>query len=271
MWEGFVSPILILSSVGRNSLVGGLCKPDSPLKTIPLPPSSAYDTLAYTTAASPYTPDYPVQTPDDAVSPAPDTQDHSHTVPDAPPSDSPRIPGQSHTDLYHNPGSSIATPSDVLSVSPYMQGHFPAASEHIPAHMPDPSQYVSCRASPRYVSRRPFLRRPALLILALLLTTHRIILKSIFKSIESRRVRHTLSCQPLPDNSIEMHPRTSIRDPRKRFQPLPIRSPRLSLRPKDLYPKQFNILISDSLRRLDTRIKSFGAYSTPSLQTASSI
>ena len=29
MWEGFVTPILILSSVGGNSLVGGLCNPDS--------------------------------------------------------------------------------------------------------------------------------------------------------------------------------------------------------------------------------------------------
>ena len=55
LWEGFVSPILILSSVGGNSLGNSLVgKPDSPLKTIPLPPSSAYDTLAYTTAASPY-------------------------------------------------------------------------------------------------------------------------------------------------------------------------------------------------------------------------
>ena len=138
MWEGFL-------------FVGGLCKPDSPLKTIPPPPSSAYDTLAYTTSASPYTPDYPVQIPDDVASPAPDTQDHSHTVPDAPPSDSPRIQGPWHTDLYHNPGSSFSTPSDALSVSPYMQGHSPAASEHIPAHKRDLSPCVSYRISPHYV------------------------------------------------------------------------------------------------------------------------
>ena len=88
-----------------------------------------------------------MQTPAAVASPAPDTQDHSHTVPDAPPSDSPRIPDQSHTDSYHNPGSSIATPSDALSVSPYMQGHLPAASEHIPAHKRDPSPCVSYWAS----------------------------------------------------------------------------------------------------------------------------
>ena len=142
MWENFL-------------FVGGLCKPASPLKTIPLPPSSVYDTPAYTTAASPYSPDYPVQIPDDVVSPAPDTQDHSHTVPDAPPSDSPRMPDQSHTDLYHNPDASLATPSDVLSVSPYMPGHSPAASEHIPVHKRDPSPCVSYWVSPRHVFAKP--------------------------------------------------------------------------------------------------------------------
>ena len=50
------------------------------------------------------------------------------------------------------PGSSFSMPSDALSVSPYMQGHFPAAFEYIPARMPDLSQYVSCRVSLLYVS-----------------------------------------------------------------------------------------------------------------------
>ena len=73
-----------------------------------------------------------MQIPYDVVSPAPDTQDHSHTVPDAPPSDFPHIPDQSHTDSYHNPGSSFSMPSDALSVSLYMQDHFPPLSSIFP-------------------------------------------------------------------------------------------------------------------------------------------
>ena len=220
-------------------------------------PSSAYDTPAYTPFSFAYSPDYPVQIPYAVVSRAPDTQDHSHTVPDAPPSDFPRIPGQSHTDFYHNPGSSFSMPSDALSVSLYMQGHFPAAFEHIPVHTRDLSPCVSCWVSRGYDFRgRAFLRRSALLILALLFTTHGIILKGIFESIQRRRVRHALGFDPLPDSSIEMHPRTSIREPFKRFQPFFIPRARLGFRPKNLYTQQFNILIRNSLRRLDTRIES---------------
>ena len=82
----------------------------------------------------------------------------------------------------------------LLSVSPYMQGHFPDAFEHIPVHKRDLSQSVSYSgfAAVRF-PRRPFLRRSALLILALLFTARWIILKGIFESIESRRGRHALS------------------------------------------------------------------------------
>ena len=52
---------------------------------------------------------------------------------------------------------------------------------------------------------------------------------------------------PLPDNSIEVHPCAAIGEPFKPFQPLLIRSPRLGFSIKDLYPKEFDILISDSL------------------------
>ena len=172
-----------------------------------------------------------MQIPYAVVSRVPDTQDHSHTVPDAPPSDSPRIPGQWHTYSYHNRGSSFSMPSDALSVSPYMQGHFPAAFEYIPVHTPDLSPCVSYWVSPRYVFESSVFAKTGVV------DTHApfhdvrwIILKGIFESIESRRVRHALRCQPLPDSSIEVHPCTSIREPFKPFQTLPIRRARLSSR-----------------------------------------
>ena len=129
----------------------------------PPPPSSVSDIRAYTPFASPDAPDYPVQTPDAVVSQAPDTQDSVH---------------RNRSRRAASDSRRFCTANFPVCVSP---AGSPTLS-NIPVHTPDFSPGFRGGA----FSRRPFLRRSALLIPPF--PQAPIILKSIFESIQRRRV-----------------------------------------------------------------------------------